>query len=224
MEATVIHEINSDEININKKILETIVQQKNIIYDKSGEEHYNLISAFIKSIRGSDPDAALYWMARILEGGENPLFIARRMVILASEDIGNASPNALVLAETTFSAVNKIGLPEARIILAQCATYLASSPKSNASYQGINAAIGEVKGNKLFPVPLHLRNAPTKLMKEIGYGKEYKYAHNYEENFVQENYLPDEIKNKQFYFPSENGQEKKLLERLKALWKGKKKY
>ena len=224
LEATVIHEINSDEININKKILETIVQQKNIIYDKSGEEHYNLISAFIKSIRGSDPDAALYWMARILEGGENPLFIARRMVILASEDIGNASPNALVLAETTFSAVNKIGLPEARIILAQCATYLASSPKSNASYQGINAAIGEVKGNKLFPVPLHLRNAPTKLMKEIGYGKEYKYAHNYEENFVQENYLPDEIKNKQFYFPSENGQEKKLLERLKALWKGKKKY
>ena len=224
LEAAAIHEISSDEINITKKILETVVQQKNIIYDKSGEEHYNIISAFIKSIRGSDPDAALYWMARMLEGGEDPLFIARRMVVLASEDIGNASPNALVLAETTFSAVNKIGMPEARIILAQCATYLASSPKSNASYQGINAAISEVKGNKLFPVPLHLRNAPTKLMKEIGYGKEYKYAHNYDGNFVQENYLPGEIKNKQFYFPSENGQEKKLLERLKTLWKGKKKY
>ncbi|MCH7827318.1 MAG: replication-associated recombination protein A [Bacteroidetes bacterium] len=224
LEAAAIHEINSDEININKKILETIVQQKNIIYDKSGEEHYNLISAFIKSIRGSDPDAALYWMARILEGGEDPLFIARRMVVLASEDIGNASPNALVLAESTFSAVNKIGMPEARIILAQCVTYLASSPKSNASYEGISAAINEVKVNKLFPVPLHLRNAPTKLMKEIGYGKEYKYTHNYEGNFVQENYLPDEIKNKQFYFPTVNGQEKKLLERLKALWKGKKKY
>ncbi|HED07546.1 MAG TPA: replication-associated recombination protein A [Ignavibacteria bacterium] len=224
LEAASIHEINSDEININKKILETVVQQKNIIYDKSGEEHYNIISAFIKSIRGSDPDAALYWMARMLEGGEDPLFIARRMVVLASEDIGNASPNALVLAETTFSAVSKIGMPEARIILAQCVTYLASSPKSNASYQGINAAISEVKGNKLFPVPLHLRNAPTKLMKEIGYGKEYKYAHNYDGNFVQENYLPGEIKNKQFYFPSENGQEKRLLERLKALWKGKKKY
>lgn len=224
LEAASIHEINSDEININKKILETVVQQKNIIYDKSGEEHYNIISAFIKSIRGSDPDAALYWMARMLEGGEDPLFIARRMVVLASEDIGNASPNALVLAETTFSAVSKIGMPEARIILAQCVTYLASSPKSNASYKGINAAISEVKGNKLFPVPLHLRNAPTKLMKEIGYGKEYKYAHNYDGNFVQENYLPGEIKNKQFYFPSENGQEKRLLERLKALWKGKKKY
>jgi len=224
LEAAVVHEIKSDEINITKKILETVVQQKNIIYDKSGEEHYNIISAFIKSIRGSDPDAALYWMARMLEGGEDPLFIARRMVVLASEDIGNASPNALVLAESTFSAVNKIGMPEARIILAQCATYLASSPKSNASYKGISDAIQEVKSNKLFPVPIHLRNAPTKLMKEIGYGKEYKYVHNYEDNFVQDNYLPDEILNKQFYFPSANGQEKKLLERLKALWKGKKKY
>ena len=224
LEAAVIHEINNEKINITKNILETVVQQKNIIYDKSGEEHYNIISAFIKSIRGSDPDAALYWMARMLEGGEDPLFIARRMVVLASEDIGNASPNALVLAESTFSAVNKIGMPEARIILAQCATYLASSPKSNASYKGISDAIQEVKNNKLFPVPIHLRNAPTKLMKEIGYGKEYKYAHNYDGNFVQDNYLPDEISNKQFYFPSENGQEKRLLDRLKAIWKGKKKY
>ncbi len=224
LETAVVHEINSDEINISKKILETVVQQKNIIYDKSGEEHYNVISAFIKSIRGSDPDAALYWMARMLEGGEDPLFIARRMVILASEDIGNASPNALVLAESTFSAVNKIGLPEARIILAQCATYLASSPKSNAAYKGISDAVREVKSNKLFPVPIHLRNAPTKLMKEIGYGKEYKYAHDYKGNFVQDNYLPQEISNKQFYFPTENGQEKKLLDRLKTIWKGKKKY
>ncbi len=160
----------------------------------------------------------------MLEGGEDPLFIARRMVVLASEDIGNASPNALVLAEATFSAVNKIGMPEARIILAQCVTYLASSPKSNASYKAVSKAFQEVKNNKLYPVPIHLRNAPTKLMKEIGYGKEYKYAHNYDGNFVQDNYLPDEISDKQFYFPSSNGQEKKLLERLKALWKGKKKY
>lgn len=224
LEASVIHEIDKNEIDISKEILETVVQQKNIIYDKSGEEHYNVISAFIKSIRGSDPDAALYWMARMLEGGEDPLFIARRMVVLASEDIGNASPNALVLAESTFSAVDKIGMPEARIILAQCVTYLASSPKSNASYKGISDALQEVKSNKLFPVPIHLRNAPTKLMKEIGYGKNYKYAHSYDGNFVQDNFLPDEIANKQFYFPSENGQEKKLKERLKSLWKGKKKY
>ena len=224
LEASVIHEIDKNEINISKEILETVVQQKNIIYDKSGEEHYNIISAFIKSIRGSDPDAALYWMARMLEGGEDPLFIARRMVVLASEDIGNASPNALVLAESTFSAVDKIGMPEARIILAQCVTYLASSPKSNASYKGITDAQQEVKSNKLFPVPIHLRNAPTKLMKQIGYGKDYKYAHSYDGNFVQDNFLPDEIADKQFYFPSENGQEKKLKERLKSLWKGKKKY
>ena len=224
LEASVIHEIDKNEINISKEILETVVQQKNIIYDKSGEEHYNIISAFIKSIRGSDPDAALYWMARMLEGGEDPLFIARRMVVLASEDIGNASPNALVLAESTFSAVDKIGMPEARIILAQCVTYLASSPKSNASYKGITDAQQEVKSNKLFPVPIHLRNAPTKLMKQIGYGKDYKYAHSYDGNFVQDNFLPDEIADKQFYFPSENGQEKKIKERLKSLWKGKKKY
>lgn len=224
LEASVIHEIEKSEIIISKGILETVVQQKNIIYDKSGEEHYNIISAFIKSIRGSDPDAALYWMARMLEGGEDPLFIARRLVILASEDIGNASPNGLVLAEAAFGAVDKIGMPEARIILAQCATYLASSPKSNASYKGITEALIEVKTNKLFPVPIHLRNAPTKLMKEIGYGKDYKYAHSYEGNFVQDNFLPDEIANKQFYLPSENGQEKKIKDWLKFLWKGKKKY
>ena len=223
-EAAVIQEIKKENIKITKEILENVVQKKNIIYDKSGEEHYNVISAFIKSIRGSDPDAALYWMARMLEGGEDPLFIARRMVVLASEDIGNASPNALVLAESTFSAVDKIGMPEARIILAQCATYLASSPKSNSSYIGVEKAFGEVRNNNLFPVPIHLRNAPTKLMKDIGYGKTYKYPHDFDNNFIGENYLPDELKGSQFYLPTENGQEKRLKDWLKFLWKGKKKY
>jgi putative ATPase len=224
LEASVLHEIDSDPIVISKEILEDIVQKKNILYDKGGEEHYNVISAFIKSVRGSDPDAALYWLARMLEGGEDPLFIARRLVILASEDIGNASPNGLVLAEAAFEAVDKIGMPEARIILAQCTTYLASSPKSNAAYIGIEKAFDEVKNKPLYPVPLHLRNAPTKLMKQIGYGKEYKYPHDYENNFVKENYMPEELKNSQFYFPGSNGHERNLKERLKLLWKGKKKY
>lgn len=224
LESSVIQEIKKDEIIISKQILENIVQKKNVIYDKSGEEHYNVISAFIKSLRGSDPDAALYWMARMLEGGEDPLFIARRMVVLASEDIGNASPNALVLAETAFSAVHKIGMPEARIILAQCATYLASSPKSNASYLAVDKAISEVRNNQQFPVPIHLRNAPTKLMKNLGYGKAYKYAHDFPNHFIEENYLPEELKGKQFYFPTENGQEKKIKDWLKFLWKNRKKY
>jgi len=224
LESAVIQEIAKDKIIISKEVLENVVQKKNVVYDKGGEEHYNVISAFIKSIRGSDPDAALYWMARMLEGGEDPLFIARRMVILASEDIGNASPNALVLAESTFSAVHKIGMPEARIILAQCATYLASSPKSNASYLGIDKAISEVRNNEQFTVPLHLRNAPTKLMKDIGYGKQYKYAHEFPNHFVEENYLPEELKGKQFYFPTESGQEKKIKEWLRFLWKKLKKY
>ena len=223
-EAAVTQEYKSQPIKISKTVLENVVQKKNILYDKGGEEHYNVISAFIKSVRGSDPDAALYWMARMLEGGEDPLFIARRLVVLASEDIGNASPNGLVLAEAAFEAVHKIGMPEARIILAQCTTYLASSPKSNASYLGIDGAISIVKNNPLFPVPIHLRNAPTKLMKEIGYGKEYKYPHDFENHFLDESYLPNEIKNKQFYFPTENGQEKKLKDWLKFLWKGRKKY
>jgi putative ATPase len=224
LESSVLQEIESESIQITKEVLENIVQQKNVIYDKAGEEHYNLISAFIKSIRGSDPDAALYWLARMLDGGEDPLFIARRLVVLASEDIGNASPNGLVLAEAAFGAVHKIGMPEARIILAQCTTYLASCPKSNASYKGIKEAEIEVRENPLYPVPLHLRNAPTKLMKDIGYGKEYKYSHDYDNNFVAENYLPEELKGKQFYVPSENGQEKNLKERLSFLWRGKKKY
>lgn len=224
LEAAAIQEMNKSEINLSKEIFENIVQRKNIIYDKAGEEHYNIISAFIKSIRGSDPDAALYWLARMLEGGEDPLFIARRLLILASEDIGNASPNALVLAEAAFSAVDKIGMPEARIILAQCVTYLASAPKSNASYIGIEKALEEVRKNPLAKVPLHLRNAPTKLMKELGYGSDYKYAHDYQNHFVEENYLPDELAGKQFYLPTEQGQEKKIKEWLKSLWKKKKKY
>jgi len=224
LEAAVIQELNKDEQILTKEIFENIVQRKNILYDKDGEEHYNVISAFIKSIRGSDPDAGLYWMARMLEGGEDPLFIARRLIILASEDIGNASPNALVLAEAAFCAIHKIGMPEARIILAQCVTYLASSPKSNASYLGIESALNEVRKNPLDGVPNHLRNAPTKLMKEIGYGKNYKYAHDFENHFVEENYLPDDLKGKQFYFPTENGQEKRLKDWLKFLWKTKKNY
>ncbi len=224
LEAAVIQELNKPEINLSKKVLQNVVQQKDTLYDKAGEEHYNVISAFIKSLRGSDPDAALYWLARMLEGGEDPLFIARRMIIFASEDIGNASPNALVLAVNTFSAIEKIGLPEGRIILAQCAAYLAGAPKSNAAYKAIEKAIADVKSKPMYKVPLHLRNAPTKLMEELGYAENYKYPHQFENNFVLENYFPDEIKNVQYYFPSENGQEKNIKERLKKLWKGKKKY
>jgi putative ATPase len=224
LEAVVNQEIAKDEIIITKDIIENVIQRKNILYDKAGEEHYNIISAFIKSLRGSDPDAAVYWMARMLEGGEDPLFIARRMLILASEDIGNASPNALLLAEAAFSAVEKIGMPESRIILSQCATYLASSPKSNASYQAIENAANDVRNNPQYQVPLHLRNAPTKLMKELGYGKEYKYPHSFDNHFIEEGYLPEELKNKQYYLPTENGGEKQIKERLKALWKNIKKY
>lgn len=224
LEAAVVQELNSEHIKVSKEVLENVVQKKNILYDKAGEEHYNIISAFIKSIRGSDPDAALYWMARMLEGGEDPLFIARRMIVLASEDIGNASPNALVLAGAVFSAVEKIGMPEARIILAQCVTYLASSPKSNSSYQAIEGALAEVRNGNLHPVPLHLRNAPTTLMKNLSYGKDYKYAHNFENHFVEDNYFPKELEGKQFYLPTENGQEKKIKEWLKFLWKKRKKY
>lgn len=224
LEASIIPEITKEKIEITKEVIENILQKKNILYDKNGEEHYNIISAFIKSIRGSDPDAAVYWLARMLEGGEDILFIARRMIILAAEDIGNASPNALLLAEATFSACEKIGMPEARIILSQCATYLASSPKSNASYQAIDSALQEVRNSTQYQVPIHLRNAPTSLMKNLGYGNNYKYPHDFENNFVQENYLPKEIHEKQFYFPSDNGNEKSIKERLKNLWKGKKKY
>ncbi|MBK7980350.1 MAG: replication-associated recombination protein A [Ignavibacteriae bacterium] len=224
IESALLQEINSEKIKINKILIDNVLQQKNVVYDKNGEEHYNIISAFIKSIRGSDPDAALYWMVRMLEGGEDPKFIARRMIILASEDIGNASPNSLVIAEAVFGAVEKIGMPEARIILAQCVTYLASQPKSNSSYMAIEKAYEDVRKGNQEPVPLHLRNAPTKLMKSLDYGKNYKYAHDFENNFIEENYLPDSLKGKQYYFPSENGQEIKIKERLKFLWKKLKNY
>ncbi|MFA4923364.1 MAG: replication-associated recombination protein A [Ignavibacteriaceae bacterium] len=224
LEAAVLQEKEKEKIELTKEVFENVVQQKNVLYDKDGEEHFNLISAFIKSIRGSDPDAALYWMARMLAGGEDPLFISRRMIVLASEDIGNASPNALLLAEACFSAVQKIGMPEARIILAQCVTYLASSVKSNASYSAIEKALQDVEQKPFYKVPLHLRNAPTALMKKLGYGKEYKYAHDFKNHFVEENYFPEEMKGTQYYFPTELGQEKNLKDRLKALWKKFKKY
>lgn len=224
VEAIVLSNPESAKVTIGQEEIENVIQKKNIIYDKAGEEHYNIISAFIKSIRGSDPDAAVYWMARMLAGGEDPLFIARRMIILASEDIGNASPNALLLAEATFSAVDKIGMPEARIVLSQCATYLASSPKSNASYQAIDKALADVEKEPLHAVPLHLRNAPTGYMKNIGYGTNYRYPHSYPGHFLQEEYLPKELKGRQYYLPSENGSEKTIKERLAAIWKGFKKY
>ncbi len=224
LESSIIKEYENSEIIIDKKIIDNVLQKRNVIYDKNGEEHYNIISAFIKSLRGSDPDAALYWMARMLEGGEDPKFIARRMLILASEDIGNASPNALVLAESAFRAVEKIGMPEARIILSQCATYLASQPKSNASYIAIEKAISDARRGEQEPVPLHLRNAPTKLMKSLNYGQDYKYTHDYENNFVEENYFPKDLEGTQYYFPSENGQEARLKLYLKLLWKKLKQY
>lgn len=219
LEAAAVQEKDKDEIFLNKDVLQNIIQNKNVAYDKGGEEHYNVISAFIKSVRGSDPDAAIYWLARMLEGGEDPLFIARRLIILASEDIGNAAPNGLVLAEAAFSAVEKIGLPEGRIPLAQCTAYLASCPKSNAAYSAIQKAQSDVKQNPLYPVPNHLRNAPTTLMKDIGYGKEYKYPHDFPAHFVDENYFPDEMKGTRYYFPTEQGQEKALKERLDFYWK-----
>ncbi len=224
LEASLILESDKAEIDLNREVIENCIQQKVLQYDKGGEEHYNIISAFIKSMRGSDPDAALYWMARMIEGGEDPLFIARRMVVFASEDIGNASPNALVLAEACFSAVDKVGMPECRIILAQCATYLAGSPKSNSSYMGIEKALSDARNFPAYPVPLHLRNAPTKLMKDLSYSKGYRYPHDFDNHFIDENYLPEELKGKQYYFPSTLGQEKAIRERLALLWKSRKKY
>ncbi len=224
VESVVLSSVPGAPVIIGKDEIENVIQKKNIIYDKAGEEHYNIISAFIKSIRGSDPDAAVYWMARMLAGGEDPVFIARRMLILAAEDIGNASPNALLLAEATFSSVEKVGMPEARIILSQCATYLASAPKSNAAYQAIDKALADVEHNPLYAVPLHLRNAPTGYMKNIGYGTKYKYPHSYPGHFLQEEYLPEELKDRQYYLPSENGNEKTMKDRLAAIWQGRKKY
>lgn len=208
------HVIVTDE-----KVVERL-QQNPLAYDKGGEMHYDIISAFIKSIRGSDPDGALYWLARMIEGGEDPAFIARRLVISASEDIGLANPNALLLANAAFDAVMKIGWPEGRIPLAEAAVYLATSPKSNSAYLGIGTALECVRATGNYPVPLHLRNAPTKLMKELGYGKEYKYAHDYEGHFVEQQFLPQELKDTCFWKPQPNPAEDKLKERMSHLWKG----
>jgi putative ATPase len=204
----------------NNKVLE-LVQQNTVLYDKTGEQHYDIVSAFIKSIRGSDPNGAVYWLARMIEGGEDVKFIARRMLILSSEDIGNANPTAFIMANNTFQAVSTIGYPESRIILSQCAVYLATSAKSNASYMAIGEAQQVVKQTGDLSVPIHLRNAPTKLMKELGYGEEYQYSHSYENNFSEQEYLPDEIKNTAFYKPGNNARENELRNFLKNRWKEK---
>lgn len=215
---------SNKEITITNDVVIDILQQNIATYDKNGEQHYDIISAFIKSVRGSDPNAAVYWLARMIEGGEDPKFIARRLLILASEDIGLANPNALLLANSCFDAVNKIGWPESRIILSEATIYLATSPKSNSAYQAINDAQNLVRQTGDLPVPLHIRNAPTKLMKDIGYGKDYKYAHSYDGNFVQDNFMPEQIKNDLIYKPQDNSKETDILKRLQNQWKGKYNY
>ena len=213
--------IQSGKTAITDSLVMQVAQQKIALYDKSGEQHYDIISAFIKSMRGSDPNGAVYWLARMIEGGEDVKFIARRMLIFASEDIGNANPNALLLANATFDAVSKIGYPESRIILSQCATYLASSAKSNASYEAIAKAQQAVTQHGDLSVPLHLRNAPTKLMKQLDYGKDYQYSHLGEGNFIDQEYLPDQIKNTVFYTPGNNARENEFKKFLRERWKGK---
>ncbi len=211
----------SDTLIITDQLVMDIAQKRIALYDKSGEQHYDIISAFIKSIRGSDPNAAVYWLARMIEGGEDVKFIARRMLILASEDIGNANPTALVMANAAFEAVNKIGYPESMLILSQCAIYLASSQKSNSATVAIGNAMNAVKEKGDLPVPLHIRNAPTRLMKNMGYGKNYEYSHNYENNFSPQEYLPGEISGTRFYDPGKNAREEELRKFLKSLWKNK---
>lgn len=211
----------SKTIEITDAYVMDVAQKKIALYDKKGEQHYDIISAFIKSIRGSDPNAAVYWLARMIAGGEDVKFIARRLVILASEDIGNANPTALVMANATFDAVNKIGYPESQLILSQCAIYLASSAKSNAATVAIGSAMSAVNQHGDLPVPLHIRNAPTKLMKNMGYGKDYKYSHSYEGNFSDQEYLPKEISGTKFYDPGKNAREEELRKFLKGLWKDK---
>ena len=217
----VINSEESDSITITDELVLSKVQKNTVRYDKTGEQHYDIISAFIKSIRGSDPNGAVYWLARMIEGGEDVKFIARRLLISASEDIGLANPTALVIANNTFQAVTTIGYPEARIILSQCAIYLATSPKSNASYMAINNAQQSVKQTGDLSVPLPLRNAPTKLMKDLGYGKEYKYAHEFENNFVDAEFLPEELSGTNFYTPGNNQRENAISDFLKKRWKGK---
>ncbi len=211
----------SDTVTITDDLVLAKIQKNTVLYDKTGEQHYDIISAFIKSIRGSDPNAAVYWLARMIEGGEDVKFIARRLLILASEDIGNANPTALVMANTTFQAVTTIGYPEARIILSQCVIYLATSPKSNASYMAINKALQTVKQTGDLSVPLALRNAPTKLMKDLGYGEDYKYAHDYENNFIAEEFMPKEVAKTSFYLPGNNQRENAIKDFLKKRWKDK---
>ncbi len=210
---------SSDHVVITDEKVNEYLQHNPLAYDKDGEMHYDIISAFIKSIRGSDPDAALYWLARMVQAGEDPAFIARRLVISAAEDVGLANPNALLLANAAFDAVMKIGWPEGRIPLAEATVYLATSSKSNSAYLGINAALAKVGETGNLPVPLHLRNAPTSLMKELGYGEDYKYAHDFQGNFIDQQYLPGEIKDSRFWQPQDNQQENKIRERLDALWK-----
>lgn len=212
---------SGNTITITNELVQHTIQQNLAIYDKNGEQHYDIISAFIKSIRGSDPNAAVYYLARMLHGGEDPLFIARRLVILASEDIGNANPNALLLANNCFNAVNVIGMPEGRIILSQCVTYLASSAKSNASYMAIENAIELVEKNGDLAIPMHLRNAPTKLMKELGYGDEYAYAHHFENNFIYQEFMPESLSGTTLYDPGQNPRENELRNFLKQRWKEK---
>ena len=217
----VVNSVDDENIVITNDLVEEKIQQKTARYDKAGEQHYDIISAFIKSIRGSDPNAAVYWLARMIEGGEDVKFIARRLIILSSEDIGNANPTALIMANNTFQAVNTIGFPEARIILSQCVIYLATSPKSNASYQAINEAQALVKQTGDLSVPLSIRNAPTKLMKDLGYGNEYKYAHNYENNFIQAEFMPEDLTDKVLFKPGKNKREDQLRQFLKQKWTGK---
>ena len=220
----VVNASNEEEIIItNEKVLQ-LVQQNTVLYDKTGEQHYDIVSAFIKSIRGSDPNGAVYWLARMIEGGEDVKFIARRMLILSSEDIGNANPTAFIMANNTFQAVSTIGYPESRILLSQCAIYLATSPKSNASYMAINEAQQIVKQTGDLPVPIHLRNAPTKLMKELGYGEDYKYSHDYANNFAEQEFLPEAISETKIYNPGENARENGTREFLKNRWKDKYEY
>ena len=217
----VIQSETSENIEITNKSVIDRLQENIAVYDKNGEQHYDIISAFIKSIRGSDPNAAVYWLARMIAGGEDPKFIARRMLILASEDIGLANPNALLLANSCFQAINVIGMPEGRIILSETAIYLATSPKSNSAYMAINGAMELVQKTGDLPVPLHIRNAPTKLMKDVGYGKDYKYAHSYENNFIEQEFLPEQIKNTVLYDPQNNQREKDIEKWLIGMWKGK---
>ena len=217
----VVNSASSKKVEVTDELVHKVVQENPVMYDKAGEMHYDIASAFIKSIRGSDPNAAVYYLARMVEGGEDAKFIARRLIILASEDIGNANPTALVMATTTFQAVERVGWPESRIILAQCVTYLASSPKSNAAYSAIGLAQQSVRQTGNLPVPLHIRNAPTNLMKDLGYGKNYEYSHSYDDNFSAQEYLPKKLSGTTFYEPGNNSRENNLRTYLKSLWKDK---